>query len=168
VQAADGPYPLTRFARQGMASGSLWHRIITHLGGATMPISVTCPACAASYRVADSAAGKAIKCKKCGDKVPIPAGKNGSAAKTNGTATAKKGGAGKIVLIVGGLLAASCLLCTGVGGFSSWWFFIRTPRPTIVVNDASKDAFKDLSKDLGKDLAKEWEKAFKDMSKGFK
>lgn len=31
-----------------------------------MPISVTCPECEATYRVPDEAAGKAIKCKKCG------------------------------------------------------------------------------------------------------
>lgn len=129
-----------------------------------MPISVTCPACAASYRVADTAAGKAIKCKKCGDKVAIPAGKNGAAAKPKDAATAKKGGVGKILAIVGGLLAVSCLLCIGVGGFGSWWFFIRARPQTIIVNDASKDVFKDASKDL----AKEFEKAFKDMSKGFK
>jgi predicted Zn finger-like uncharacterized protein len=126
-----------------------------------MPISVTCPACAAAYRVADTAAGKAIKCKKCGDKVTVPAGKNGIVAKPKDGATAKKSGVGKILVIVGGLVAVSCLLCMGVGGFGSWWLFIRTPAaPAVVVKDTSKDAFKDLSKDL--------EKAFKDMSKGFK
>jgi predicted Zn finger-like uncharacterized protein len=157
-----------------------------------MSVSVTCRQCTTAYRVADSAAGKSMKCKKCGEKIAIPAATNGSKSATNGgTPTPKKGGATKPLLIVGGLLAGFCVLCTGISGFSSWWFCMRTPTivvkdaahdafkdafkdiakdlggpgPVIVVKDAAKDAFKDAFKDLAKDLAKDFAK---DLSKGFK
>jgi predicted Zn finger-like uncharacterized protein len=39
-----------------------------------MPISVSCRECEASYRVPDDAAGKAIKCRKCGARIAVPLG----------------------------------------------------------------------------------------------
>jgi hypothetical protein len=136
-----------------------------------MPIAVTCPACACGYRVPDTAAGRAIKCKKCGARVPVAAETNGSPAVAEGAPSPpkkKQGGAAKILLIVGGILAASCLLCTGVGAVGSWWFFNRTT--TTVINDPFKDAPKGaiVIKD-GKDALKDaFKDAFKDFSKGFK
>ena len=49
-----------------------------------MPIAVSCPECSSGYRVPDTAAGKAIKCKKCGTRVPVAAGRNGTPAAPNG------------------------------------------------------------------------------------
>ena len=40
-----------------------------------MPIAISCPECASGYRVPDTAAGEAIKCKKCGARVPVAAEK---------------------------------------------------------------------------------------------
>ena len=73
-----------------------------------MPISVSCPECESAYRVPDSAAGKAIKCKKCGARVPVPAdgggeGEEGEAA-AGKDAGKKKGGMGKILAIVGAVV----------------------------------------------------------------
>ena len=130
-----------------------------------MPIAVTCPECASDYRVPDTAAGKAIKCKKCGARVSIAAGRNGAAPARNGSHAKpkKKGGAVKILVIVGGILAVSCFLCLGVSGLGTWWAYSKT---TSTINDAFKDFPKDaiVVKD-GKDAFKD---AFKDFSKGFK
>jgi predicted Zn finger-like uncharacterized protein len=37
-----------------------------------MPIRVQCPGCAAEYKLADTLAGKKIRCKKCEAIVPVP------------------------------------------------------------------------------------------------
>ncbi|MEZ6057595.1 MAG: prolyl oligopeptidase family serine peptidase [Planctomycetaceae bacterium] len=39
-----------------------------------MPIPVQCPDCGFSKSVADTFAGKAVKCKSCGGRIPVPAG----------------------------------------------------------------------------------------------
>src|SRR5437763_1609709 len=107
-----------------------------------MPIAVSCPECAAAYRVPDAAAGKVIQCKKCAARIAIAADKSGTPATQNGNHTKpKKGGAAvKILVIVGGLLAVSCFLCLSVSGLGAWWAYSKT---TSVVNEA----FKDLPKD---------------------
>ena len=38
-----------------------------------MPVQVACPDCAASLKAPDKARGKALKCPKCGGRVPVPA-----------------------------------------------------------------------------------------------
>ena len=38
-----------------------------------MPISITCAECSSSYLVEDGAAGKLIKCTRCGAEVAVPA-----------------------------------------------------------------------------------------------
>ena len=81
-----------------------------------MPMSVKCPECEASYKVADEAVGKAIKCKKCGAKVPVPAADDEDdddfsdlADKSDsGDAKEKKKGS-KTLLIVG--IVAAVLTC---------------------------------------------------------
>src|SRR5262245_31857268 len=101
-----------------------------------MPISVTCPECDAPYRISDDMAGKAIKCKKCGGRVPVPVGNSelGSRArpKAGGGDTAgeggepKKGGMGKILAIVGAVVVLlGCCVCLPGGGTGVWYFFFR-------------------------------------------
>jgi hypothetical protein len=100
-----------------------------------MPISVTCSECNSTYRVADEAAGKAIKCKKCGARVPVPAaGEEESAKARDGddegggeTKPKKKAGSGKLLLIIGGVvvfLGCCCILPGGTGGLGWYlgWF----------------------------------------------
>jgi predicted Zn finger-like uncharacterized protein len=149
--------------------------LIPHFGGgAIMPIPVTCPECGAAYRLADDLAGKVMKCKKCGAKVPIPAGaaKSGNGNGKGAAAAPKKGGgAVKVLLAIGGVFGLLAFCCCVPSGFGSWWLFWRS-RPVVVINDASKDAFKDISQDLFKDLAKELAKdvpkdPFKDLAKDF-
>src|SRR5438552_9952822 len=36
-----------------------------------MPVPVTCPSCAASLRAPDNAAGRKLKCPKCGGIIPV-------------------------------------------------------------------------------------------------
>ena len=99
-----------------------------------MPISVTCPECNSTYRVGDEAAGKAIKCKKCGARVPVPAtadddlsalGSSSAAGDApdggDGTKAKKAGGSTKIILIVAGVLVGACCICGGVGGYGVYW-----------------------------------------------
>src|ERR1043166_4603676 len=140
-------------------------------GGLTMPIAVSCPECASGYRVPDTAAGKAITCKKCGARVAIGTGSNGTPTSGNGGGRSpkKKGGGGvlKILLIIGGILALGCFLCVGISGLGTWWAYAKAKN---AVNDAFKDApFKDAPKDAiiikdGKDAFKD---AFKDFGKEF-
>ncbi len=139
-----------------------------------MPISIACPECETGYRVPDTAAGKAITCKKCGTKVSVGASQNGKKSRDDAKAPKKKGGkAAKILLIVGGILAVSCFLCLGVGGIGSWFIYRKTTnawndaitelqkdvpvfkdgKGAIVIKDG-KDAFKDAFKDFGKDFSK--------------
>lgn len=42
------------------------------MGNAGMPINVSCPQCGQKYQTKDSAAGKALQCKKCGAQVSVP------------------------------------------------------------------------------------------------
>src|SRR5436190_10763489 len=39
-----------------------------------MPIAVQCPSCRSRLGVADSAAGKKVKCPKCAKMLPVPGG----------------------------------------------------------------------------------------------
>src|SRR5712691_9608686 len=108
-----------------------------------MPISVTCPECEATYRVADEAAGKAIKCKKCGARVPVPAAggddedeekvpakagkaKDGDEAADEGEGgeakAKKKAGKGKLFAILGGAAAFVCCCCMVPGGGVGSWY----------------------------------------------
>jgi hypothetical protein len=102
-----------------------------------MPISVTCSECSSTYRVPDEAAGKAIKCKKCGARVSVPAADAAggddlnfgasSSAESGGDAKAKKkpAGKGKLYAIIGGALAFVCCCCMlpagGGGAFYMGW-----------------------------------------------
>ncbi len=133
-----------------------------------MPISVSCPGCETAYRVPDSAAGKAVKCKKCGKSVPVAANKNGTrpaaAAKNDGAETKpKKGGVGKILAIIGGVLALGCLVCMGIGGVGSWWAYSRT-RSAVVEFQRDLVIGKD-AKDMNAAMENALKNAFKDMAK---
>jgi predicted Zn finger-like uncharacterized protein len=106
-----------------------------------MPIPVTCPECDAPYRVPDEMAGKAIKCKKCGGRVPVPAEGEGAAASGaddagEAAAPKKKSNTGKILAIVGGILALGCCVCGGGGAFGIWWF---VGKATTAVGDFKKE-----------------------------
>jgi predicted Zn finger-like uncharacterized protein len=108
-----------------------------------MPITVTCPECNSTYRVADDAAGKAIKCKKCGARVPVPgdgaaeaasagAASNGDdAGAEGGRAPAKKGGSGKLIAIIAGSLVGACCICTGIVGGVGYWLWTKVPDEII-------------------------------------
>jgi hypothetical protein len=96
-----------------------------------MPISVTCSECNSTYRVADEAAGKAIKCKKCGARVPVPAAGEEESAKARddeggGAKAPKKGGKGKLLAIIGGALVFVCCCCVlpGSSGLAYWMGWI--------------------------------------------
>jgi predicted Zn finger-like uncharacterized protein len=122
-----------------------------------MPISVKCPECDTAYKVPDEAAGKAIKCKKCGAKVPVPAagGDDDDLSNLGGTGDGggdtkekKKAGSRKLLLIIGGivlLFGCCCVLPPGIGGLGWYigWF-----------QQDLKDAFKDIGKDMPKDMKK--------------
>ncbi len=121
-----------------------------------MPISVTCPDCSSSYRVADDAAGKAIKCKKCGVRVAVPAGadaeeetavkagpaSNGDAeavGEGGGDATAKKkGGSGKLIAIIAGALIGACCVCSGISGLGYWGFTYVAGKGKDAIDQAHK------------------------------
>ncbi len=162
-----------------------------------MPISVSCPDCQATYRVPDEAAGKAVKCKKCGARITVPAadappgggdefdfnkpakggakagkGAAGAAGAADegegdaGGAPKKKSNTGKILAIVGGILALSCCVCGGGAGFGAWWIYgkakdavkdaivIKDGKDKIIIKDFGKDMFKDAFKDAFKDMPK--------------
>jgi predicted Zn finger-like uncharacterized protein len=113
-----------------------------------MPIPVTCPECNATYRVADEAAGKAVKCKKCGARVPVPeageaepAGATASSDDGGGSRPAKKqgGGSNKVVIIVASILVAFCCVCT-VGGGGVGYYLYTTGKQAV------EQGFKDLVK----------------------
>ena len=101
-----------------------------------MPISVTCPECSSTYRVPDDAAGKAIKCKKCGARVPVSAGGDEEAPASAGTGNGDDGAAEgggkaktpaknsrKLIAIIGGALAFVCCCCVSpTGYFGSAWY----------------------------------------------
>jgi predicted Zn finger-like uncharacterized protein len=116
-----------------------------------MPISVKCPECEAPYKVPDEAAGKAIKCKKCGAKISIPAaeadpgdgggndfagigpGAEGGADAGGETKEKKKAGSKKMLLIIGAVvlvLGCCCVLPVGGGGLGWWlgWFGVAKEK----------------------------------------
>ena len=37
-----------------------------------MPIPIQCPACQRQYNVGDNLAGKKVKCRECGESIPVP------------------------------------------------------------------------------------------------
>jgi predicted Zn finger-like uncharacterized protein len=123
-----------------------------------MPISVTCPECSSTYRVADDAAGKAIKCKKCGARVAVPSGDDDLSALKAGNASngddggdakaKKKGGSGKLIAIIAGALVGTCCICTGVIGVGVWWGVGK-----------AKEASKDFVAQFDKKFQEEMEKA---------
>jgi predicted Zn finger-like uncharacterized protein len=127
-----------------------------------MPISVTCPECNSTYRVADEAAGKAIKCKKCGARVPVPAGSDEGGAEEP---AAEAGEAGKtkkksnttLFIILAVVLVGFCCICLPGGGTLTWYLW---PTPQIKIE--GKDFKIKDAKDLAKDMFKDMEKALKD------
>jgi predicted Zn finger-like uncharacterized protein len=138
-----------------------------------MPISVTCSECETTYRVSDDAAGKAIKCKKCGARIAVPAGggdDEDKPAKTRAGSTAdageegggeprpkKKGGSSKVIIIIAAIAVVFCCLCVpGGGGFGVYWFVIKPVKEAAAKDfkDVFKDAFKDAFKDVAKDMPK--------------
>jgi predicted Zn finger-like uncharacterized protein len=44
-----------------------------------MPITAQCRSCAARYKVVDSAAGRRVKCRRCGKSIVLPGGSNAAA-----------------------------------------------------------------------------------------
>jgi hypothetical protein len=151
----------------------------------TMPIQVTCLKCSAKDSVSDEWAGKAIACKKCFAPIVVPVAtqSNASAITTSPSAGAqrkrdwgdeeeKRSPIAKqkrndfpMLLIVGGILALSCILCTGVG-LVGYWFVgvnrmvaVQAPAPMVVDEVAvmggpnefvKKDAFKAVPAGKGK------------------
>jgi predicted Zn finger-like uncharacterized protein len=140
-----------------------------------MPISVKCPECDTAYKVPDEAAGKAIKCKKCGAKVPVPAaggdddlanlgGNEDAGGDTKGT---KKPGSSKLFLIIGGVVlffGCCCVLPPGISGLGYYlgWFGN--------VNIGGKDLGKDMPKEIviKENAPKDFLKQFKIDPKDFK
>jgi predicted Zn finger-like uncharacterized protein len=109
-----------------------------------MPISVNCPECEAPYKVPDDAAGKAIKCKKCGAKITIPGGNGGGEAGSEGAAPKKKGGMGKMLAIIGGVLLLGCCCCVmpGTGGlayFMGWIPGVGASATPLALGTEKKD-----------------------------
>jgi predicted Zn finger-like uncharacterized protein len=127
-----------------------------------MAMSVKCPECDASYKVTDEAAGKAIKCKKCGAKVPVPAADDEDdddfsnlGDKGDGDAKEKKGS--KTLLIVGIVAAVlTCCLCLPGGGVFGVYFFVLKPAA-----EAAKKRLDEAAKNLA-DAEKERNKFDKD------
>jgi predicted Zn finger-like uncharacterized protein len=126
-----------------------------------MPMSVKCPECDASYKVPDESAGKAIKCKKCGAKVPVPAADDEDddfsnlGDKGDGDAKEKKGS--KTLLIVGIVAAVlTCCLCLPGGGVFGVYFFVLKPAA-----EAAKKRLDEAAKNLA-DAEKERNKFDKD------
>jgi hypothetical protein len=104
------------------------------------------------YRLADDAAGKAIKCQKCGAHVSVPAvsvakakpvatGQTANSSAKNGDRSKAKqtSGSRKIIMIGAGILAGACCLCTGIGSGTAYWIYL-----------ASRRALDDFQKDLAK------------------
>ncbi len=149
-----------------------------------MPIPVTCPKCQTAYRAPDEAAGKAVKCKKCGERIPVPAGGDeeenpfktgngdagdaGESAGDSGGDTKppkKKAGSNKMLLIIGGVvlfLGCCCIVPGGTGGLG-WYLGWFGGTNMVVVKDKDANLFKDDPfKDKLKDAFKD---AFKDATK---
>jgi predicted Zn finger-like uncharacterized protein len=136
-----------------------------------MPMSVKCPECDASYKVPDESAGKAIKCKKCGAKVPVPAADDEDdddfsnlGDKGDGDAKEKKKGS-KTLLIVGIVAAVlTCCLCLPGGGTFGVYFFVLKPAAEAA-KKLVDEADKKLAAEAGKKLADEAAKKLADAEK---
>jgi predicted Zn finger-like uncharacterized protein len=107
-----------------------------------MPISVTCPKCQATYRLADDMAGKKLKCQKCNGAITVPLHDAAPPQK------AKTGGRMMVVLLSFlGIGLCICLPC--VAGLGVWLFGLvpvvpgtEPPVPVAVkkvVNDPEKN-----------------------------
>jgi hypothetical protein len=116
-----------------------------------MPIAVTCPECESVCRVADEMAGKAIRCKRCGARVPIPAGSGGKASddeRAGEPAAKQKGGAAPVLIVGGAVLAVACCLCLPLGGVATYYFWPQAPVAMKDLRDRQDVQAKD--KDSGK------------------
>jgi len=126
-----------------------------------MAIKTSCPKCACAYTLANTMAGKNVKCKSCGN--PFTIGSESAAvasvatkpspgtAKTNPLdfdaiedsprPSKKKSGALKWVLIGGGgLVACMMLLVCGGGGVAGYFvFFYKSDKATIADNTDKKN-----------------------------
>jgi predicted Zn finger-like uncharacterized protein len=138
-----------------------------------MPMSVKCPECDASYKVPDESAGKAIKCKKCGAKVPVPAADDEDdddfsnlGDKGDGDAKEKKKGS-KTLLIVGIVAAVlTCCLCLPGGASVGVYYLVMKPLAEAAKNmkplaEADKKRVDEAAKNLA-DAEKERNKFDKD------
>src|SRR5215475_14380427 len=93
-----------------------------------MPIRACCPQCGANYNLADTLAGKKIRCKKCQGIVPVPtaaaAGEEEQpqperpARREKAPASAPRSNTARWVV----LTTAAVVLCIGVG--LVLWFFV--------------------------------------------
>jgi outer membrane protein assembly factor BamE (lipoprotein component of BamABCDE complex) len=123
-----------------------------------MPIKTVCPECDKTYTLADTMAGKSVKCKGCGQAFTVEAadGVTAVAAKpSNGKGKAagarkgddedeapKKGGLGKVLLIGGALVAVLMLFVCGglgVGGFFLYRYMNSDDSPTVSNTTTDKD-----------------------------
>jgi predicted Zn finger-like uncharacterized protein len=99
-----------------------------------MPITVTCPKCAAVYRLADPMAGKKVKCQKCQQTITVPHATpaksekpkpaNGNPdAKPAQTPTQAKAGSGGFMIAMVLVLGVGLFGCLGCGGALAWWYY---------------------------------------------
>jgi hypothetical protein len=128
-----------------------------------MPMSVKSPECDASYKVPDETAGKAIRCKKCGAKVPVPAADDEddddfSNLGDKGDGDAKEKKKGSKTFLIFGIVAAvlTCCLCLPGGGMFGVYFFVLKPAA-----EAAKKRLDEAAKNLA-DAEKERNKFDKD------
>lgn len=115
-----------------------------------MAISVNCELCGATYRLADSSAGKRIKCKACDSPIRVPGGDGETweeaeaPARSRGTSAKKKRrrseGSGGLapVLIGGGILGLVAII--GVGVLLMRPAPAPAPDATVVANESSSPA----------------------------
>jgi predicted Zn finger-like uncharacterized protein len=138
-----------------------------------MPISVKCPECEAPYKVPDEAAGKAIKCKKCGARISIPAadagdeggddfasiGAGGDSGGGGEAKEKKKGGSNKtIIIIVAAVLVLTCCICIPGGGAGVYFLWIKPGVDAGLkkFNEDMKKIDKNFdNKNFGKDMGKD-------------
>jgi S1-C subfamily serine protease len=107
-----------------------------------MAISITCPGCDAALNVAESLVGKTIKCKTCGEMIPVSAPKVAVAKAVPAKAARRsrdddefdaprgaKSGGSKLPLILGAVFGAVLLL----GGLAAAAIFALLPSSDVVV-----------------------------------
>jgi hypothetical protein len=148
-----------------------------------MSIPVTCRECAAKNRVADESAGKTVRCAECGAPMLVAVADDGGDAGVTAAPQAatrrtrdwgdaddeqrsiarpsKKGGVNPVLLIVGGVLALSCVICTGAGGLAGVWFMARQPARMVVAKPAPPREVKPVAvvlKEVPKDAMKGMDK----------